>query len=60
MDNIDAALEQLFYALLTAGPRSQAVALRKLSAPWQSMPRRKRIAAIVTMLVDRLGREDDA
>ena len=59
MDAVDAALEQLFYALLSAGPRSQGIAWAKLSAPWQSMPRRKRIAAIATMLVDRLGRDGD-
>lgn len=57
MDEIDRALEQLFHALLTAGPRSQALAWNRLSGPWQQMARRKRIAAIVTLLVDQLANE---
>lgn len=60
MDDVDRALEQLFYALLKAGPGSQAIAWRQMAAPWQQMSQRKRIIAIMTILLTRLDeREPD-
>ncbi len=58
MDDIDRALEQLFYALLKAGPGSQAVTWRQITAPWQQMSRRKRLIAVMTVLLTRLDEHD--
>lgn len=50
-DDVDAALANLFYALLKAGPHSEAIAYQQLKGPWEQMSRRKRTVAVITILL---------
>ena len=54
MDEVDQALKQLFYALLKASPKSEAITLRQLDGAWEVMGRRRRIVAIMTSLLHQL------
>lgn len=54
MDDVDEALGRLFYALLKADPKSQGITWRQINEPWEQMPRRKRIIAIITVLLNQL------
>ncbi len=54
MDEIDESLKQLFYAFLKTSPKTQAVASSRLDGPWDLLPRRKRIVALMTVLLRQL------
>jgi hypothetical protein len=55
MDEIDEGLKQLFYAFLKASPKTQAITSRQLAeGPWDLLPRRKRIVALMTVLLRQL------
>lgn len=55
MDEIDEGLKHLFYAFLKASLKTQAVASRQLvEGPWDLLFRRKRIVALMTVLLRQL------